>query len=538
MSEYLRLYISPFSKELFPIILGSSVEFSDLCASFHRIETFPERSYGFVDLPVMEASRVKKKLNGTLLKGQKVKVEDARKDSRKDLYTNPDRDEVDNVESHRASKQEKKRNKGNELLPGYELPTTRRVRRGWTEPAGGVKEKSANNKVSSSKEKKARKRSQVSTHSDGPECLFQTKVQSTEHGLHHGENTTGKRDGNSKTVVHEFEKNVKHPSFVKDDSIPHNRKRTGEFDEEKGWVDEAGTLLEHSKKTRRVERSSRLRYPEMPSLRKGLHISHGSGQRKTKKGGKAKSKQPDAVAQPARRADKSGSDESETSPTTPQTPEGGTPPPASAPSDLPSLEVTQSSPTATAPHPLETLFKKPKPPTSDPNSSDKPNLEVKIPFNFFGEDETIEKSMETPGLPRVRKGRASALPNLSIPVTPYTQRDMQWRSQRSAAPTPDTAAPGKSGFGDMWSRLHDDREDDIEEEDEEENSGDDGPGEEVEEEGSREQGTADSHGSEGQKEFSKWFWEHRGENNRAWKRRRREAAKEQRQKENRRRKKA
>ena len=32
-------------------------------------------------------------------------------------------------------------------------------------------------------------------------------------------------------------------------------------------------------------------------------------------------------------------------------------------------------------------------------------------------------------------------------------------------------------------------------------------------------------------EFSKWFWEHRGETNRAWKRRRREAAKEKRQKD-------
>ena len=42
-------------------------------------------------------------------------------------------------------------------------------------------------------------------------------------------------------------------------------------------------------------------------------------------------------------------------------------------------------------------------------------------------------------------------------------------------------------------------------------------------------------GAKGEKEeseFSKWFWEHRGETNRAWKRRKREAAKEKRQKEN------
>lgn len=34
-------------------------------------------------------------------------------------------------------------------------------------------------------------------------------------------------------------------------------------------------------------------------------------------------------------------------------------------------------------------------------------------------------------------------------------------------------------------------------------------------------------------DFANWFWENRGENNRAWKRRRREAAKEKRQRENR-----
>ena len=38
-----------------------------------------------------------------------------------------------------------------------------------------------------------------------------------------------------------------------------------------------------------------------------------------------------------------------------------------------------------------------------------------------------------------------------------------------------------------------------------------------------------------QSDFAKWFWEHRGETNRAWKRRRREAAKEKRKSDNKRR---
>jgi len=36
-------------------------------------------------------------------------------------------------------------------------------------------------------------------------------------------------------------------------------------------------------------------------------------------------------------------------------------------------------------------------------------------------------------------------------------------------------------------------------------------------------------------DFAKWFWEHRGETNRAWKRRKREAVKEKRKGDNKRR---
>jgi hypothetical protein len=39
--------------------------------------------------------------------------------------------------------------------------------------------------------------------------------------------------------------------------------------------------------------------------------------------------------------------------------------------------------------------------------------------------------------------------------------------------------------------------------------------------------------SEGSSDFQKWFYEHRGDTSRAWKKRRREAAKDKRQRENR-----
>ena len=77
-----RLYISPFTPELLPIVLAPSVLPTASNISFHSLQTFPERNYGFVDLPAMEATKVKKKLHGSILKGSKVKVEEARAEAK------------------------------------------------------------------------------------------------------------------------------------------------------------------------------------------------------------------------------------------------------------------------------------------------------------------------------------------------------------------------------------------------------------------------------------------------------------------------
>ncbi|KAL2056527.1 hypothetical protein ABVK25_002921 [Lepraria finkii] len=113
-----------------------------------------------------------------------------------------------------------------------------------------------------------------------------------------------------------------------------------------------------------------------------------------------------------------------------------------------------------------------------------------------------------------------------MPQTPFTQQDIRQRRQRSAAPTPDTAAPGKT-FGDIWEGTSDvsDDEDDMEV--------DDTPKGKVKK-GAPEvkKGAPEVKEEQQESEFSKWFWEHRGETNRAWKRRRRETAKDKRQKDN------
>ncbi|KAK3059376.1 hypothetical protein LTS18_011017, partial [Coniosporium uncinatum] len=113
---------------------------------------------------------------------------------------------------------------------------------------------------------------------------------------------------------------------------------------------------------------------------------------------------------------------------------------------------------------------------------------------------------------------------------------------RSAAPTPDTAAIGKKfSFSAVGGT-----EDDIDEEDED-NAGagtvtvpDTIADDAVISDGKvntlvKDDGATVNDAAEEppQSEFAKWFWENRGDVNRAWKKRRREAMKAKRQRENR-----
>jgi hypothetical protein len=483
-----RLHISPLTEELLPKVIGASLPFASN-VSFHSIATFPERSYGFLDLPTMEAEKVKKKLNGTILKGQKVKVEEARKDKRKDIISQSQELPEDSKPKVRKSERKRKREDG--VISGIELPEGRKVKRGWTESVAQTKELKSRKK----QDRKDKKRPKTSSYTDQSECLFQTNAPAsteTKETKRSSKNRT--KDGKKKLVIHEFENTTKHPSFIRD-SASKSKKVKG-FDEEKGWVDEEDKVIEPAPEQQMKRTTRRQTNPvEAQEPIDEAHEAKEMEEEETSSSGTSGESEDD-------------SDSSEDN--------------APTPSPLPpGLEVTQPSPVTS--HPLESLFKRPKPPTSD--SISKPNLEVNTSFTFFGEDaeDPVAKSLETPGLPKTRRGR---LPNLSIPITPYTQRDASWRGQRSAAPTPDTAAPGKSGFGDIFGKFSNDRKDDIEEEDEE-----------MEQTAKEELAPVEEEAKEEQEsEFSKEFWENRGNNDRAWKKRRRETAKEQRRRDNRKRK--
>src|SRR5712664_3144660 len=77
-ADYTRLHITPFNPTLLNAILPPSILPNARNISYHTIETLPEKAYGYVELPKMDADKIKKKLNGSILKGIKVRIEAAK----------------------------------------------------------------------------------------------------------------------------------------------------------------------------------------------------------------------------------------------------------------------------------------------------------------------------------------------------------------------------------------------------------------------------------------------------------------------------
>ena len=543
MPELVRLHISPLTPELLSKIIPASVLPLVSEASFHTIETFPEHSYGYINLPTIEAEKIKKKLNGTILRGSKMKVEEARKKKEMSDKKGDEVPEVVDDGDRKLRKSERKRKRGDGVLPGYELEDERKVKRGWTEPAKISKDKKvkkAEKDVSGKQDRK--KKAQQSVYTDKPECLFKTKLPPNVPGKLGKDARGSKKSKRSKddreTVVHEFENTTKHPTFLRDGSVGKKKKLVKEYDEARGWVDEDDSVVDQAPaKVVKKSTNSKPTMTQKDSTTINIMVTDKPNKLKSKPELRTELDDETSSSGTSSSSEESDSDEDDASVESQSKP-------------MPTLEVSQSSPTTAEPHPLEALFKKPKVPLQNKDvTSRKPDLEVKVPFSFFDnhedqdndehsedEDAHAKESVEASS----KKSKARSLPNLSIPQTPFTQRDRHWRSQRSAAPTPDTAAPSKKTFGSIWNR--DDMEDDIDEDEEEdENEGDDQSKVESTPSG-KDKGkneVKDEVKDEKQEsEFSKWFWENRGDTNRAWKKRRREAGKEKRQRENKRRTKA
>ncbi|KAK4690906.1 hypothetical protein P7C71_g5985, partial [Lecanoromycetidae sp. Uapishka_2] len=528
-----RLHISPLDSELLPTVLNSVLLQQASNISFHTIETFPEKNYGYIDLPDMEAEKLKKKLNGSVLRGTKMRVDEAR--PRKTSMAEGEQDAKETDTKVLRNKKAKVREEG--VIPGHEL-RNRRVKRGWTEPVSGDVKPSKKRKE---KDEKRTKKKEASLTGE-VECLFKTTLPpnaTSDSELKDGKAKKRKRAGSSRDViVHEFANTTKHANFLRDESGTKGKTSAAEYVEGKGWIDAKGNLVEMEPKGRlrktkpmeqmvdttneeskpRSRRSSRLDPPSVqvtaPKTRRAhdevVEDETSSSGTSTSVDSESESEDRAAIPSPPKNGTKtrrklekkglgiSGTEDDEAP--APQvgrlsiTRSSATPPPSQlvAPTSAP-------APVSNEIHPLEALFKRPKNAASESLTHKKPNLEVSTSFNFFDPD--VEES-----------GSQSTL----MPQTPFTQQDIRHRRQRSAAPTPDTAMPGKT-FGDVWEGTSDidDGEVDIDMDD-----------------NLHSKASPEIKQEKPESDFSKWFWEHRGETNRAWKRRRREAAKEKRQKDN------
>jgi len=506
--ETTRLHIVPLTPEILPSILPPSIRQSATDISFHSIPTFPENSYGYITLPTMDAEKIKKKLNGSILKGKKFKIETARPSKRQ-----RDDDEAVEVPADEKKKSKKRKSKVVEdgVLDGYEIPSDRKVKRGWTEPS--KKEKRRSDKKS--KDDKKEKPQPKSKYTDKAECLFRTKLPPNRLSIEADDKKTKKKKKSPReSVVHEFTQMVTQPSFLRstgEDGAP-----TTTFEESKGWVDSTGAVKESaSEKIRRdnfrpgqvpgtKEKKPKKSIPEEKTPEPETESEDWT----SSSGSSDESSDSDSESDADSSSDDSSDSADEETSDQPlpsdqaveSTNADASSGDESVPEELektnestPAQEADESSPKEV--HPLEALFKRPAP---EAGAEEQLASNHNAGFSFFGAAD-IESEEESHAV------------EPQTPFTPFTKRDLQDRGLRSAAPTPDTSAINR--------RLNWTEEDEMEDDDAAIDTpvskprGDEAPNEET--------------------EFAKWFWEHRGENNRAWKKRRRDAAKEQRQRENR-----
>ena len=540
MTERKRLHITPLNPQLLPVILPPPVLQQSSNISFHIIQTFPDKNYGFVDLPELEAAKLKKKLHGSLLKGFKMRVEEARPKKKFGEDGESEEPGLNTLETmDERSKTTKAREEG--VIHGHELHD-RKVKRGWTEPASSEAKPSKRRKDKLDKKSKPK----ASSLTGNAECLFKTMLPPNKIPSDNARIKKRKRGESSRQfIVHEFENTTKHANFLRDDSDTTSQKRTSEYVEGRGWVDEDGNVVEAGPKGRR-EKSKRDDHSD-PQLERPIKVPSRRSSRLDPPSvliTAPKSKPRSAKSEPADLNEEtsssgtsstSGSDSDDSIPISAPSPprksesrsgkqkrkstgvattgadivevgsverlsitrSSASPPPAQ------NLDPT-STPVSSGIHPLEALFKRPNKAAS--RTQKKPALEVSTSFNFLDPDADENASQ-----------------GILIPQTPYTQQDIRQRRQRSAAPTPDTAAPGKT-FGDFWEGNSD-----I-------SAGDEDMEVEGDSKAGSDEASAKKKSDHPQSEFQKRFWEQRGETNRGWKRKRREATKEKRHNANKERK--
>lgn len=519
-SDRKRLHITPFNQDLLDRFIPPSLRPSASGVSFHTVQTALERGFGYVELPRMEADKLRKKFNGSTLKGSKVRIEDAKPEKKRKVEVE------ENEDARKARKKAKrvKRKREEGVLSGHELEEGRHVKRGWKDE-GADKKNSKKAKTSDDGGKETLK---------GKKMLFKTSIPpnavpvetKAKRKAKDKKEKSGKdgTDGKEKqkAVVQEFSKTQK--PIISTADTP-NGKGTLRYEDGKGWVDESGAVVEAAPVSKRPRRAKPVSLSEdsakvmsTPPAVSAVHVPASGTPLDDVSGFSEESSLVESSEDVSSDEDSEGNGtQLSVIPTTQNDPAETPEPPSNVEDEAKTPEQAREV------HPLEALFKRPAASRSDSASKAKKPSPIDTSFNFFAPGEAADNE----------NGDAEVQPAYP-PQTPHTKQDLEWRGMRSAAPTPDTAAIGRK-FSFPFARAGGDADidEDEEDEDEEVNGNLNGVDEDMPDANS----VPVAGGKEGEKEeseFRKWFYEHRGDLNRGWKKRRREERKHKRQRENRR----
>ncbi|KAJ9638482.1 hypothetical protein H2204_004252 [Knufia peltigerae] len=482
----MRLHITPLTPDLLAAVVGPKLINSVSNVSYHTIQTFPENNYGYLELPAMEAEKVKKRVNGAILKGKKVMVEEARPKKRL-----REEDSTEQAPKQAPGKKVKKSKKERNVIAGHELPTDRKVKRGWTEA------------YPSTASKKSKSSSSKSKYSDKDELLFRTIVppNKKENVEKEKKQRTKSKQKEDDHVVHEFKRSTAQPSFLRQ-NVGLGIKNNLEYVEGQGWAGADGQIIEPE--SDRVSRQRRA-LQDAPTRPKPTNVQELASSDTSTSGSEEDSlTDSDEDSEPGPAANQLDDNTSSSGSSSESDSDTETSEEASDEQDT-STSETRNQSVNTEVHPLEALFKKPSKPASQDVA--KPSLEVATSFAFFQSEDDDDEEDEG---------------EMTAPLTPFSSQDFRTRGLRSAAPTPDSAHPsrfnsyGSSGLPGDEEEVDDDRAD-TRAASHERNEQSKGPS------------ATPSHK---QSAFEKKFWENRGDNNRSWKTRRRTVLKEKRQREN------
>jgi hypothetical protein len=481
--DLMRLHITPFNPDLSHIVVGPQLLDLVSSVSYHTVQTFPENNYGYIELPRMEGEKLKKKLNGAILKGKKIKIEEARPKKRRRIEESDEEAAKEEPKATTPTKSKKSKNEHN-VITGHELPADRKVKRGWTEARS----------TRSGKQDKTKPHSTTSKYTDKDELLFRTKLPANKSDLA----TTKKEKGKPKrqktrdlaVQVHEFEKSTQQPSFLKQEAGL-GIKANLQYVEGQGWLDESGQVVEEENpraaKLREIAKS-RPQSKREPAKERDLSSASSASSSDDDDSHEAQEVSKTTEVDSDNETSSSGS--SSSSESAEETDESASPRTTS------DFAETKGEPEV---HPLEALFKKPSKPASQDIA--KPSLEIATSFSFFDAEDADDLEDE----------------DAVVPMTPFSSQEYRSRGLRSAAPTPDTAHPSRfNSYGSSGLPGDEDMEEDEEHQP-------DGPS-------SKKQPAETALRTPS--EFEKKFWESRADNNRAWKLRRRTVLKEKRQREN------